>query len=293
MIQISCVYSRTASGRLALCFAAELWKALDAAPGALHILLNHDEAAAALLGDPAAFVDAERTLVLTDIMRKTGLPAESVVIDSGVLETSSAVANSLATVNRLIASEGVIASAANNLIIDHGLAFVRDDLSVLYPCHEQTLLGRNSRYGSGSLAPLVVPFGDGESCLPAAAIACEMAAALNLPVLFYHTTWKVEGLEDASAEAHMCAAALAVKGRLEATARQYRVNHSFVIERADDVVEGLLQCALKERAALIVMSRSAKTTVGCYVAQALDKTPVPLLALASSKNLAKMRRAQL
>lgn len=289
MIQISCVYSRTAGGRLALCFAADLWKALDAAPGALHILLNHDEAAAALLGEPATFVEAERALVLTDIMRKTGLSAESVVIDSGVLEASGVVAGSIATVNRLVESEGVIASAENNLIIDHGLAFVRDDLSVLYPCHEKTLLGRNAQYGSDSQAPLVVPFGDGESCLPAAAIACEMAAAMHLPVVFYHTTWTVEGLEDDKAEAHMCAAALDIKARLAAMARDHRVKHSFVIERADDVVEGLLQCALKARAALIVMSRSAKTTIGCYVAQALDKTPVPLLALASSAAKAKRR----
>lgn len=270
MTQISCVYSRTATGRLALVFAADLWSKLHGVSSAtasskdqpshvkslhsqpLHVYLSSDPAGAASIDESRVsdLVAIEASLVRDDVLGKTNLAPDSIVLDSN--------------------------HAANGVIVDHNLAFERADLSVLFPCRESTLLGR----GNG---PILIPFGDGQSVMPAAQVGFAMAKKLDLPVVLYHTTWTVPGLIAADPQAHMCASAQALLKTLQSMAEQSGVECSVVVETADDVVEGLLHCALRQSARLIVMSRSAKTTIGCYVSQTLRKTPIPLLAIASPR----------
>lgn len=263
MTQISCVYSRTATGRLALVFAADLWSKLHGVSSAtasskdqpLHVYLHSDPAGAAAIEASLTkaignLMAVEANLVRSDVLAKTNLAPDSIVLDSN--------------------------HAANGVIVDHNLAFERADLSVLFPCRESTLLGR----GNG---PILIPFGDGQSVMPAAQVGFAMAKKLDLPVVLYHTTWTVPGLTAADPQAHMCASAQALLKTLQSMAEQSGVECSVVVETADDVAEGLLQCALRQSARLIVMSRSAKTTIGCYVSQTLRKTPIPLLAIASPR----------
>ena len=261
MTQISCVYSRTAAGRLALIFAADLWSKLHGAEPVqdqpLHVYSRSDPDGAALIDASAAdtLMATEASLVYDDVVRKTNLAPSAISID---------------------------ANHASGVIVDHNLAFERDDLSVLFPCRESTLLGR----GNG---PILVPFGDGQSVMPAAEIAFDLAHNLGLPVVLYHTTWSVPGLTSTDPKEHMCSSAQALLTTLQDMAEQSGVECSVVVEMADDVVEGLLHCALRQSARLIVMSRSAKTTIGCYVSQTLRKTPIPLLAIASPRLKAKAR----
>jgi nucleotide-binding universal stress UspA family protein len=263
MTQISCVYSRTATGRLALVFAADLWSKLHGVSSAtasskdqpLHVYLRSDpDGAAAIEASMTKAIGnlmaVEANLVRSDVLAKTNLAPDSIVLDSN--------------------------HAANGVIVDHNLAFERADLSVLFPCRESTLLGR----GNG---PILIPFGDGQSVMPAAQVGFAMAKKLDLPVVLYHTTWTVPGLTAADPQAHMCASAQALLKTLQSMAEKSGVECSVVVETADDVVEGLLHCALRQSARLIVMSRSAKTTIGCYVSQTLRKTPIPLLAIASPR----------
>ena len=277
MTQISCVYSRTATGRLALIFAADLWSKLHGGKSAtsngakqtaqaepahdqpLHVYLRSDPDGAALIDAGAAdsLMTTEARLVHDDVVRKTNLTPGAITMD---------------------------ANHASGVIVDHNLAFERDDLSVLFPCRESTLLGR----GNG---PILVPFGDGQSVMPAAEIAFDLAQNLGLPVVLYHTTWTVPGLNTTDPKEHTCASAQALLKTLQTMAEQSGVECSVVVETADDVVEGLLHCALRQSARLIVMSRSAKTTIGCYVSQTLRKTPIPLLAIASPRLKAKARSA--
>jgi hypothetical protein len=126
-----------------------------------------------------------------------------------------------------------------------------------------------------------VPFGDSLTAFPAANMAITLGKKLALPVVFYHTTWKDEEEQSTDPADHMCDGARAVRKLLEETATKAGVEFSFAIETADDVAEGILQCAMRLSVRLIVMPRSAKTTLGCYVNQALAKTPVPLLAVAA------------
>jgi hypothetical protein len=252
MTEISCVYSRTAAGRLILAFTCDLWKRL-ACSQPLVVQVEGDPSCARLLGTNAGnAVKEEMRLIADDIARKTGLAENQFRLSAG---------------------------CCGELIVDHNLAFKRTDLSILYPARESTLLGR----GDG---PILVPFGDGTSVLPAAAMAFDMAAKLSLPVVLYHTTWVDPDLDGGEPADHMCRSARDIHNTLLAQAQAVQVQVSTIIETADDVVEGLLQCAMRQSASLIVMSRSAKTRIGCYVAQTLTKTPVPVLALASTRRQA-------
>lgn len=243
MTEITCVYSRTAAGRHILAFTADLWRRLGCSLP-LQVQVHSDNDSATLQAKAV-----EKKLIKADIAEKTGLPPEAI---------------SLTT-----AFQG-------DIIVDHNLAFQRQDLSILYPARESTLLKR----GQG---PILVPFGDGQSALPAATMAYAMAARLSLPVVLYHTTWVDPQVTETEAKAHMCKSAQDVLSQLRAQAEEAGIEVTEVIETADDVVEGLLNCAMRQSAVLIVMSRSAKTRIGCYVAQTLTKTPVPILALSSAR----------
>jgi nucleotide-binding universal stress UspA family protein len=252
MAHITCVFRRTTEGRLALLFAADLLKHLGSGSGEiLNIYLDPGQADAERISSEASPVDQivaeQNSRVLAEVANLTGLPG------------------------KLIAITG---TDTDGIVVDHIMAFERADLDVLYPSREKTILGR----GKG---PLLVPFGDSCTALPAANIAIMLGKMLALPVVFYHTTWVDEKVSSQAPEDHMCAGAKEIAELLKQNATRAGVDFSFAIETADDVAEGILQCALRRSVRLIVMPRSAKTTIGCYVNQALAKTPVPLLAVAA------------
>ncbi|MBS1992973.1 MAG: universal stress protein [Cyanobacteria bacterium SZAS LIN-3] len=254
MEKITCVFRRSTEGRLALLFAADLIRLCQEADGVnnvLHIYLETGEADAAQIASesrPVANLLAEQNAhVLAEVAAITGLAPEFIALAG---------------------------TDTSGIIVDHTMAFERADLDVLSPSREQSLLAR----GKG---PLLVPFGDSLSALPAANIAIALGKKLTLPVVFYHTTWRDESVASPKAEDHMCAEAREVAAVLKSRATTIGVEFSFAVETADDVAEGILQCALRQGARLIIMPRSAKTTIGCYVNQALAKTPVPLLAVAA------------
>ena len=251
MEKITCVFHRSTEGRLALLFASDLLKMLSATPLYVYLDAGRSDAEQIAGADQNNSVETLLTEqdahVLAEVAAITGLPPEQIVLSG---------------------------TDTSGIIVDHNMAFERAELDVLSPSREKALLAR----GKG---PLLVPFGDSLSALQAANIAIELAARLTLPVVFYHTTWKDETLASQSAEDHMCAEAKLVAEALKNCATAAGVEFSFVVETADDVAEGILQCALRQSVRLIVMPRSAKTTIGCYVNQALAKTPVPLLAVAA------------
>jgi len=252
MVKITCAFRRTIEGRLAISFGADLLKLLSEGPNdSLYIFLNQGSSEAAEISSDslstAQILTEQYNRVLAEVAQQTGLPSSKIILTD---------------------------QDNDGILIDHASAFERADLDVLYPSREKSLLAR----GSG---PLLVPFGDSLSALPAANIAIMLAKKLALPVVFYHTTWIDESQPSTKAEDHMCNGARQVAALLKATADVAAVQYNFVVETADDVAEGILQCSLRQSVRLIVMPRSAKTTIGCYVNQALAKTPVPLLAVAS------------
>ncbi|OYV27417.1 MAG: hypothetical protein B7W98_01840, partial [Parcubacteria group bacterium 20-58-5] len=218
MVKITCVFRRTTEGRLALLFASDLlklWHGQDKSntqQATLYVFLTPGAADAKRIASPELpsdrLLNDQRQRVLSEVVSISGWPAERIVLTDELLKSGD----------------------ANEILVDHISAFERADLDVLYPSREQSLLAR----GKG---PILVPFGDSQSALTAAQIALDMAAAMILPVVFYHTTWIDQSVHSDKPEEHMCQAARQVAATLRQTAE-----------------------AVGDK--LIVIPRSAKTTMG-------------------------------
>ena len=130
---------------------------------------------------------------------------------------------------------------------------------------------------------ICLPFGNGDSALDASRQAVGLAAALKMGVLFYHTTWKADGLpETAPSEAHMIAGARETRQKLEREAALRGVPFRTVVETASSIVEGVCRAALNERCALIAMSRGRSVGHGSYVDGVLARTPIPVFTAGRS-----------
>lgn len=244
MIQITSVYRKTAEGAQAQAFAADLARRLGCE--ALNVYVRLDPSAIALPATSIGELSArELERIPADVRRATGF--EKVVLAADVL---------------------------GGIIVDHGALIECEEVDTLYPRRETSIVAR----GQG---PVLIPFGDSLEAMVAAERGFALAKALALPVVLYHTTWKDATVGSHNPEDHMCPEAEEVSRRMYALADSLGVECKSVIETADDVVEGIIRCAMRESARLIVMSRSSKTTVGCYVDQAVKQSPVPLLAIAA------------
>jgi hypothetical protein len=159
----------------------------------------------------------------------------------------------------------------NSLLIDRVLAPRRCGVPILVPFEET---GINSR---GTDGPLMIPFGDGLSGVRAGQLALPFAKELKRAVIFYHTSWREPGVTSEDARDHMCETARQNMHTLEAMASAAAVPCTSVIEMTDDTAEGILHCAMRYRAGLLIMSRRLKPGIGCYVTQVLEQSPIPLL----------------
>lgn len=246
-IVLSSVYRRTADGCQSMRFAANLLRSLHGTT--LSICVPSDGSYSASLltnGDTRSLVQAQNKGILEDVVEVTGLTPDQIQL---------------------------VPDAVLGIVIDHPFAVEAEDFDVLYPARETDLLAR----GPGSV---LVPFGDSISALTAGHSAFALARELALPVVLYHTTWHDPAVKSDNAEDHMCREAKTLWARLKAMAEGAGVQFKTVVECADDVVEGILRCGMRESSRLLVMSRSDKTIVGCYVDQALKQSPIPVLAVA-------------
>jgi hypothetical protein len=172
----------------------------------------------------------------------------------------------------------------NSIVVSNGLALKRRDLTVLQPFDESQVLR-----ASGSI---LVPFGDGDSGMIAALVAVPLAQALSLEVLFYHTTWRSEKVESDDAEDHMCVNSRAQYRHLERIAQDAGIAYRIGVEMADDVVFGMLHCALTgdvegdaepKPVNLIVMAHGLNTHIGSYVEKALKVSATPILVVGTER----------
>jgi len=242
---IAAVYRRTADRHIGLGFAADLATRLGVTNLTIFLKLQHS--LTALVGDAETVQAKQQDRVLADVTAVTRF--------HGSIELAYEL-------------------TPGTLVVDRHLALTRDDLDCISPQLETSLLAR----GNG---PLLIPFGDGWSAVHAASVALSMAKMLDLPVIFYHTSYRDARIESEDTQDHMCEGAVRTQRRLLELAAEFGVEHKLVTEMAADVFEGILQCAMREGARLIVIPRSKKTTVGCYAERALKDSPIPTLALAA------------
>lgn len=151
----------------------------------------------------------------------------------------------------------------------------RRDLHILLPFEELRI---NQDEGQC----IFVPFGSRQSGVDAAEVAVPLAAHLGMRVIFYHTTWNKKGLASGDPSTHMCSGATSVMESLGHLAQEAGVEHGFMIELTDDVLEGVVLAALINRASLIVTSRGQSVLIGSY-AERLSRGPVPVLICADQE----------
>jgi hypothetical protein len=259
---IAVVYNRTTAGMSALAFAADLVQRMQATR--LTVFVREDSESGNLLSGGQDAAGQQLAFITTEVRQSLPqLPADR--LDIVPLQSVAP--------SRSCCGQPQLSIGEHHLLVDDEVADKQDDCDVLVPFGETGLLAR----GNG---PVLLPFGHGESPFEAARLALELAAALQLEVVFYHTTWTDPEVDSKDPLDHVCDAAKAVQARLEKMAAAASLQFRTIVECADDVVEGLLHCAMREQACLIAMSRSFKTVSGCYVDHALVQSPAPLLIAA-------------
>ncbi|KKW32266.1 MAG: hypothetical protein UY76_C0034G0008 [Candidatus Uhrbacteria bacterium GW2011_GWA2_52_8d] len=128
---------------------------------------------------------------------------------------------------------------------------------------------------------VLVPFGKGDSGVRAARLGVRLAKGLDLPVVFYHTTWRKPGVESIDGWDHLHDEARKVAQTLRGIACQQNVFFIFDIQiQAPSVFAGIIVASFKRHAAMIVMARGTNILRGSYVSQMAESSPVPLLILA-------------
>jgi hypothetical protein len=239
-------------------FAVDLAERLG---GRLFVWTDRDAAARKLLEGigPPSVDDREHAHVHDRVRLEIAAMGSGLVPKSCQGDPSSAVRDGRSI---LVGSRASAASAACASIATMG---------------ELSLLAR----GSGDVC---VPFANGESGVRAAAFAVPFAIRLGLGVLFYHTTWREEGVpEGAAAERHMIPGTHETLARLRAVADLSGVRHRALIETAPAVAEGFLRAALREGCALIALARGTRVGRGSYVDQALERSVIPVLTAGRSR----------
>lgn len=131
---------------------------------------------------------------------------------------------------------------------------------------------------------LLVPFGSGESGIQAMRLAMQVAEHFMMKlrygteILFYHTTWRKPGVESEDGLDHLVEDAREVEYELRLMAQsQHLTCHTQIDIAAPTVPDGIIGCALRHDASLIVMARGNEVRLGSYVAQMAELSPVPLL----------------
>jgi len=253
------VFGERRRQKSALRYAGDLARVLGA--DALHVYLPGGASTAAvpsLAGNTARSVQNERVARFV-----TELVAMPVVVHDDV-DVATCNADQL---------------PLNSIVVSADLAMRRTDINVLQP-FEEVMVDRTQ-------GGVLVPFGDGEAGIIAAALAVPLAAGLGLEVVFYHTTWPAAGETSTIAVDHMCCSAKAQFDRLGAMARAQGVSYRMEVEMSDDVVMGMLACALNgaispndpRAVSLVVMSHGVNTCIGSYVEKSLNKASTPMLAV--------------
>lgn len=113
-------------------------------------------------------------------------------------------------------------------------------------------------------APVLIPFGNKPEFEYGYLWGVALACRIDVPAIFYHTTWPRDGVVSACGRDHWHAGAEEVARRAEEYAREMGVASEIVVERAANVREGVHQMALYRRALCIVAQQDRNVIAGGY-----------------------------
>ena len=165
------------------------------------------------------------------------------------------------------------------VVVDGPLASVRRDASVIAPQFETALFGR----GAG---PALVPFGDRESALRAMELGLPILRGCGFgEIVFYHTTWRADGVASENPEDHMNDAAREVLTNLRNLADLASVRHRTIVETADSIPAGIQRAALRNGCRLVVTARDPERFGHTYVDEMIEDAPTPVLVVGNKKEV--------
>lgn len=113
-------------------------------------------------------------------------------------------------------------------------------------------------------APILIPFGNKPEFEYGYLWGVALACRIDVPAIFYHTTWPRDGVVSACGRDHWHAGAEEVARCAEEYARERGVASEIVVERAANVREGVHQMALYRRALCIVAQQDRNVIAGGY-----------------------------
>ncbi len=147
------------------------------------------------------------------------------------------------------------------------------DVPVLSPAGERSVFRETK-------GPIFVPLGDGPSGLVGATQGIKVAAQLNTPIVFWHTTWRNARVTDDEPRLHITVSAEQVIANAEALASAAGIAYSTQCVCADDVVQGIIRAAQHVGASLVVMARGGHKLFGTYTDRVRARNcPIPMLMI--------------
>ena len=113
-------------------------------------------------------------------------------------------------------------------------------------------------------APVLIPFGNKPKLEHGYRFGVVLARDLNVPAVFYHTTWPKDGVVSEDPKDHWHDGAEEVARQAESYAQEMGVPHEVVVEIAPNVREGVHRAALLRSAMAIVVQQDANVIAGGY-----------------------------
>jgi cation diffusion facilitator family transporter len=130
--------------------------------------------------------------------------------------------------------------------------------------------------------PLYVTLGDKWTHPTAIKEAVALALTLGVPIMLYHSTWKIPGNDSENPRDHVSRNALKVLFSAVQIAKDSGVQVQIVLEHATTITDGVLRHAIENCASAILMIKSAHARRGSYVDQVVAHSPLPVLVAAHS-----------
>jgi cation diffusion facilitator family transporter len=114
--------------------------------------------------------------------------------------------------------------------------------------------------------------------------AVELAKTLGVPVILYHSTWRIPHNNSEDPRDHISWDAHRVLSSAVKIARDSGVSVEVVVEHATTITDGVLRHAIENSASAIMMIKSDRARRGSYVDQVVVHSPVPVFVAPHSND---------
>ena len=127
-------------------------------------------------------------------------------------------------------------------------------------------------------AVIIVPVDEMKKNLVSTKTGIELAKQIKGKILFYHTTWRESGLKTEEPIKHCDPRVIECIGIAEKLAMENKVEYEVIVEMEKTIEAGIIKCAARNSADLIVMT-SSPALIGGQAELVLDNSMYPVLLI--------------